>query len=439
MPRRLREDYRYIGKVFLLGCFSGYPQIFVFSLLTLWLKSAGVSKTAIGAIGMVTIFYAFNWLFAPLADRYRGFTLDRRRFWMLGSQALMLLAGGFLWRVDIRTQLDWAVIGVLLMAFASALQDVSIDALRIELAPPERNDLLTIGASWAVVGWNSGFYLGAALGLHVFGALHGADVDALLWPRVYGLLSLGFVVMMALTWYLYRPDEAKTPQPEVDGRAEKWYKTVLVRPFAAFVARHGLRTFVLVIAFVFLFKLGEAFLGRMAMVFYKEIGFSEMEIANYVKIVGWVVVSLFSLVSGLIALRFGLWRGLMIGGIAMAATNLLYALLAWTGPNVALLLVTVICDQFTSAFATVSFVTFISALCDRRYTASQYALFASVGNGARILLASSSGYVLEHWLREDWALFFVLTTVMVVPGLVLLWMIHARSLLPDVGHHALKR
>lgn len=438
MVALLRGHYRYIGKVLLLGCFSGYPQVFVFSLLTLWLKSAGVSKTAIGAIGMVTIFYACNWLFAPLTDRYRGFALDRRRFWMLVSQALMLIAGVFLWRLDIRTQLDWVVVGVLLMAFASAVQDVCIDALRIELTPPARDDLLTIGAALAVVGWNSGFYLGAALGLHLFAALQGSDADLLLWPRVYGLLSLAFVAMMGLTLYLYRPDGKVTRQAR-DSGTEKWFETVLIRPFAAFVARHGLNTFLLLIAFVFLFKLGEAFLGRMAMVFYKEIGFSEVQIADYVKVVGWVVSSLFSLASAFIALRFGLVRGLMIGGIAMAATNLLYALLALTGPNVALLLVAVSADQFTSSFATVSFVTFISALCDRRYTASQYALFASVGSGARILLASSSGYVLEHWLGGRWEWFFVLTAVMVIPGLVLLWMIHARSLVPDGREHGLKR
>lgn len=427
----LRAHYRYIGKVLLLGCFSGYPQIFVFSLLTLWLKSAGLSKTAIGAIGMVTIFYAFNWLFAPLADRYRGFVLDRRRFWMLISQALMLVAGVFLWRLDIRTQLDLVVIGVLVMAFASALQDVSIDALRIELTPPGRNDLMTIGASLAVVGWNSGFYLGAALGLHLFAALQSGGPDVSLWPQVYGLLSLAFVPMMGLGLYLYRPNGQVVPEDKAENGTEKWFETVLIRPFTAFVTRHGLKTFVLVIAFVFLFKLGEAFLGRMAMLFYKEIGFNEVQIADYVKVVGWVVSSFFSLASGFIALRFGLARGLMIGGIAMAATNLIYALLALVGPNVTLLLVAVSADQFTSAFATVSFVAFISALCDRRYTASQYALFASVGSGARILLASSSGYILEHWLGGQWSWFFVLTTVMVIPGLVLLWIIHIRSLLPN--------
>lgn len=416
----LRRDYVYILKVLLLGSFSGFPQIFVFSLLTLWLKSAGISNTEIAAIGAITFFYAFNWMIAPLADRYRGLGLDRRRFWLVLSQAVMCLAGLFLWHLDIRTQMGLVIIGVLVIAFASAVQDVSIDALRIELTPPDRQDLLIVGASCATVGWYSGFYLGAALGLKLFSYWSQGVAAPLVWAQVYGWLALLFPLIIVLTMTLYRPQYGK---PEVLTSDGNWLETVLIKPFSAFVEKNGLKTFIMVLAFVFLFKIGEAFLGRMAMVFYKEVGFSEDQIANYVKIIGWVVISVFSLVSSFLAMRFGVWRGLMIGGIAMASTNLLYAVLALAGPSVPLLIVTVVSDQFTSAFATVSFVAFLSALCDRHYTASQYALFASVGNGARILLASASGFMLDHWLGGNWAVFFVITAIMALPGLILLWRI----------------
>lgn len=424
--RILREDYGTIARIVTLGIFSGFPQIFVGSLFALWLQSAGISKSTIGALGMVTLFYAFNWLLAPLADSFTALGLDRRRFWLLLCQGLMLVAGGVLSQLDLSLHFYAVVAGVMVIAFASALQDVSIDAMRIELTPPERPDLLALGSACAVVGWNTGFYLGSALGLRLFAAMEaGGEAAPVVWSTVYGWLTLGFALMMMVTLLWLRPRYGVMPKMP-DKKSGHWLETVFLEPFRAFCTTHGVKSFVLILAFVFLFKLGEAFLGRMAMVFYKEVGFTETQIADYVKIIGWVVISLFALLSGFIASRFGVWRGLMIGGLAMASTNLLYALLAMVGPNVNLLLVTVVADQFTSAFATVSFVTFISALCSREYTASQYALFASVGNGARILLASSSGYMLEHWLDNSWPWFFVLTAVMVIPGLILLWLMRDR-------------
>ena len=179
------------------------------------------------------------------------------------------------------------------------------------------------------------------------------------------------------------------------------------------------------LGFVFLFKIGEAFLGRMSLVFYTEVGFSKSDIALYSGGLGWIVTVAFTLLGGLMAIRIGLIRAMFLAGIAMALTNLMFALLAWTGRSEAVFAAAVVMDDLTSAFATVTFVAFISMLVDRTYTATQYALLASIGTAGRTLLAASSGELVD-WLEGDWGTFFVITTLMVLPSLVCLWAIRAK-------------
>ena len=170
------------------------------------------------------------------------------------------------------------------------------------------------------------------------------------------------------------------------------------------------------------FKIGEAFLGRMSIIFYKEIGFSKGQIAIYSKGLGWITTVVFTLIGGVMAMRAGTIKTMFFAGGLMAITNLLFAVLAWTGKSELLFAVAVIADDITAAFATVAFVAFISLLVDRTYTATQYALLASIGTAGRTTLASSSGALVD-WLNGDWGTFFVLTTIMVIPSLICLWMI----------------
>ena len=163
-------------------------------------------------------------------------------------------------------------------------------------------------------------------------------------------------------------------------------------------------------------------MGRMSIVFYKEIGFSKGEIAIYSKGLGWITTVVFTLLGGVMAMRAGTIKTMFFAGGLMALTNLLFAILAWTGKSEILFAIAVIADDITAAFATVAFVAFISLLVDRTYTATQYALLASIGTAGRTTLASSSGALVD-WLNGDWGTFFVLTTVMVIPSLVCLWFI----------------
>ena len=160
----------------------------------------------------------------------------------------------------------------------------------------------------------------------------------------------------------------------------------------------------------------------MSIIFYKEIGFSKSEIAIYSKSLGWITTVVFTLLGGIFAMKSGTIKTMFVAGILMALTNLLFAILAWTGKSEILFAFSVIADDLTAAFATVAFVAFISLLVDRTYTATQYALLASIGTAGRTTLSSSSGTLVD-WLNGDWGTFFIITTLMVLPSLIILWYI----------------
>jgi PAT family beta-lactamase induction signal transducer AmpG len=198
----------------------------------------------------------------------------------------------------------------------------------------------------------------------------------------------------------------------------------VVEPFREFFARTGLSLGLSVLLFVFLFKLGEAFLGRMAIVFYKEVGYTDTQIGYFSKLGTAGVTILFSMLGGLLNARIGLIKGLFVGGIAMAASNLMFSWIAMDAarmghPSQNLYIATIIVDGFTSAMSTVAFVAFISYFTSHTYTATQYALLSALGTLGRTLVSGLSGFVVDA-LHGNWSLFFVLTALMVLPSLVLL-------------------
>ena len=170
-----------------------------------------------------------------------------------------------------------------------------------------------------------------------------------------------------------------------------WISGTIAGPIISFFKKNGFKIALGILGFVFLFKIGEAFLGRMSIVFYKEIGFSKGDIAIYSKGLGWITTVVFTLLGGLFAIRSGVIKAMFLSGILMASTNLLFSLLAWSGKSELLFAIAVIFDDMAAAFATVAFVAFISMLVDRTYTATQYALLASIGTAGRTTLAASSG------------------------------------------------
>jgi PAT family beta-lactamase induction signal transducer AmpG len=201
-----------------------------------------------------------------------------------------------------------------------------------------------------------------------------------------------------------------------------WLLATLVAPIQEFFERNGKHLAISILLFIFLFKLGEAYLGRMSIVFYREVGFTNSDIAYYSKMINWATTIIFSLIGSVFTIRYGILKGLFIGGIAMASSNLLFAVMAIVGPDKLLFAFTVFVDGFTSAWGSVAFVALLSVLCNKTFTASQYALMVSLGTFGRVMLGSYSGIIVD-WLDGNWALFFVLTAFMVIPSLIFLYSI----------------
>lgn len=479
--RRYRDPR--VVSVFLLGLSSGFPWVIIGTALTLWLQEFGLSRSAIGYFGAVFAAYSVNFLWSPLVDRLRipGFT-GRKGWIFLGQLGILCCCLGLSLQSPAESLqwMAWLAIGV---AVCAATHDIAIDAYRIDSFGADEADALTAASAAATAGWWSGY---AGLGFiplflsdlnwswpelyqlmalivvvllvlslcvpkpkeshaivqetadYYRARLRVGNRQALLPYLWLVLLSGGLITLLLLTgaavwlWVaggvlllaLYPLLRLGGPQARVADRITVWLLVTVVGPFHDFFRRNGVRMALSLLLFIFLFKIGEAFLGRMSVVFYKELGFSNTDIATYSKLMSWWVTIVFALVGGYFNMLFGVVRGLFIGGIAMAGSNLLFAVMAVVGPNIPLYAFTILVDGFCQAWSTVAFVAFLSLLSNRAFSATQYALMASLGTFARTLLSAYSG-VMVDWLDGNWVIFFVITTLMVAPSLWLLWQMRA--------------
>jgi len=427
---RALRDRRFLT-IMLFGFCSGFPFVLTGSVLTLWLQESGFSRSTIGFIGAISTVYAINWMWAPFVDRiklpilYRLF--GQRRSWILFCQmaiALLLLAISF---GDPRENLLYVTLIAVAIATFSATLDIAVDAYRITIFSRDEMDAkMPYAAAMTTSGWWAGYgFVGGALALALGGETIGLD-----WPVVYRYLILIYVFIFALVIASPEPvieeadliPEAKNAERSVSA----WILKYFVGPFKEFFNRCGFRLALAVLLFLLVFKLGESMLGRMSLLFYVEVGFTTDQISFYSKFFGGLVTAAFAILAAMVNTRFGVMRGLFIAGVAMAAANLLYALIAIVGPNTNLFIFTLIIDNFFVAFSTVAFVSFISYFTSRTYTGTQYALMVSISNLGRTTLAAGSGALVD-FLNGDWAFFFVLTSLMVIPGLCLL--VWVRSLM----------
>jgi PAT family beta-lactamase induction signal transducer AmpG len=431
---------RRMVRILLLGIISGFPWVLIGSSLSLWLKEDGLSRSTIGWAGLIFGVYAINYLWAPIIDRIRipwlTNKIGHRRGWIVTMQFFILISLVCWSTIDPSANL-WAVIAIgLVIAIASATQDITVDALRIEQIGENEGTSMQAGAAMAVVGWWTGYKLGGVVALNAAEYFQNAGIENY-WQTTF--LILGIIVIACNIGLMFvhepQPTERQVAQRQTDQMIEKklgtsnfitkmiaWISGTIAGPVISFFKRNGFAIALGILGFVFLFKIGEAFLGRMSIVFYKEIGFSKGDIALYSKGIGWITTVVFTLIGGLFAIRSGVIKAMFVSGILMAATNLLFAALAWSGKSELLFAFAVLLDDIAAAFATVAFVAFISLLVDRTYTATQYALLASIGTLGRTTLAASSGELVD-WLNGDWGTFFVITTLMVIPSLVCLWFI----------------
>jgi PAT family beta-lactamase induction signal transducer AmpG len=435
-------------KILLLGAISGFPWVIIGSSLSLWLKEDGLSRSTVGWAGLIFAVYAFNYLWAPIIDRVRipwlTNKIGHRRGWIVLMQAIILICLVCWSLINPTANLGLVISIGLIIAIASATQDITVDALRIEQIGEHEGKSMQAGAAMAVVGWWTGYKLGGVVALNAAELFQEMGFENY-WQITF--LILGIVIIACNIGLMFINETQSTDRNSSQKQTEKlikqklgssniitksaaWITGTLVGPVSSFFKKNGFNIALAILAFIFLFKIGEAFLGRMSVIFYNEIGFSKSDIALYSKGLGWITTVIFTLLGGLFEIRSGVIKAMFVSGILMASTNLLFSVLAWSGKSELLFAFAVIFDDMAAAFATVAFVAFISMLVDRTYTATQYALLASIGTAGRTTLAASSGALVD-WLNGDWGIFFILTALMVIPSLIFLYMIKDKLNLND--------
>jgi PAT family beta-lactamase induction signal transducer AmpG len=400
-----------------LGFSAGLPLLLVLGTLSFRLREAGIDRATIGYLSWVGLAYGFKWCWAPLVDRMPipGLTarMGRRRSWLWVSQMTIALGLVGMALADPRDALGPVVWCALLVAFASATQDIALDAYRIELADARLQGVLSAtyqtGYRLAMIWAGAGvLWLAAAAELSgVSGHQHSA------WQAAYLVMAASMGVGLLTVWFSPEPVHAMLP-PARD--VKEWLRTALVEPFADFLRRHRWHA-VLLLALIGTYRISDVVMGIMANPFYVDMGYTKAEVATVTKVYGVLMTLVGAFIGGAMTLRWGVHRVLMLGAVLSALTNVLFAWLAGHGHDVVALTAVVSADNLSSGIASAAFIAYLSSLTNVQYSATQYALFSSMMLLAPKWLAGFSGVVVD---AVGYASFFVGTAVLGVPVLLLI-------------------
>ncbi len=410
--------------VFAMGFASGLPLALSAGTPAIWLTEAGVTLTAIGLFAAVGTPYSVKFLWAPLIDRVPlpvlGKLLGRRRSWMVLIQLLLMAAIAVLGLTRPAEAPYATALAALAVAFLSASQDVVIDAYRIEILDPEQQGA---GAAATQGGYRVGMILSGA------GALYLVD-SGLSWSAVYAVMAVLLIAGLVVALKAPEPAAESSAAPPRESFTAQ-LRDAVTSPFIEFFARNGVQTALLVLVFILLYKLGDAFAGVMANPFYVRVGFSLSEIATVSKIFGVAATLTGVLLGGLAVARYGVLWSLFGCGILQMLSNLMFAAQAAIGPEVSFLVLTIGIENLSGGMGSAAFVAYLSLLCNTRYTGTQYALFSSFMAVGRTWLSASSGYVAD---QTDWVNFFIISTVIALPGLVMaVWMVKRLPMARQAG------
>ena len=397
LPKEPSNAKAFIACAF-LGFTSGLPLFILYNLLSAWLKSEGVDLKAIGLFALVGFPYTWKFLWSPFLDRYPLPFLGRRRGWMLLTQVVTMLAvmamGFFNPVTDI-----WMVVGLAaVVAFFSASQDIVVDAYRREWLTDAQ-----LGSGTAV------FVNAYKLSTLVPGSLSLILSDFIPWSTVF-LITGAFILIGVLTTLML-------PEPALRGKPPQSLRAAVIEPFEEFVTRRGWRYALLILAFIFLYKLGDSMATALATPFYMDLGFTRTQIGLVAKNAGlWA-----SLGGGLLGAywlqKITIARGLWIFGVLQAAAILGFAVLAKVGLSPWVLAWVIGFEAFAVGLGTAAFTAYIAQTTDPRYTATQFALFTSLAAVPRTFINAMTGYIVE---AMGWFNFFILCFVLALPGMLLL-------------------
>ncbi|NMM81096.1 AmpG family muropeptide MFS transporter [Acidovorax sp. SRB_14] len=399
-----------------LGFSAGLPLLLVLGTLSFWLREAGIDRTTIGYLSWVGLAYAFKWVWSPLVDRMPlpllTRWLGRRRSWLLLAQA-MVMAGlvgmAFNDPQQALTPVVWCALAV---AFGSATQDIALDAFRIESADADRQAALAAtyqtGYRLAMIWAGAGVLWLAARAEMAGGALYQPGA----WKLAYLAMAASMLVGVA-TVLLSREPAPRALAPARN--AAEWLRGALVDPFADFIARYRWQA-VLILALIAVYRISDVVMGIMANPFYVDMGYTKDEVAAVTKVFGVVMTLLGAFIGGVLSMRLGVLRVLMLGAVLSAASNLLFAWLGTRGHDLGGLVFVVSADNLAGGIASAAFIAYLSSLTNVQYSATQYALFSSMMLLAPKWIAGFSGrFVDAHGYTE----FFTGTALLGLPVLIL--------------------
>ncbi|WP_341937761.1 AmpG family muropeptide MFS transporter [Marinimicrobium sp. C2-29] len=415
-----------VASMLFLGFSAGLPFLLVFSTLSAWLTEAGVSRASIGFFSWIGITYSIKVFWSPLVDRLTlpvlGRWLGHRRSWILLAQCM--IAGGLIGMAmtDPATELEKLALFALLVAFGSATQDVSVDAWRIEAVDVERQAAMS---ATYVFGYRIALLVAGA------GALNLASFQS--WPTVY--LTMACLVGVGVVTVLLSPEPAVKRRsdavfleqraqdflersghwPEWARHAVAWLIGAVVCPFADFFYRYG-RQSLLLLLIVGCYRISDISMGSMANPFYLDLGFTTSQIGNVSGLWGFAMTILGGIGGGLLVPRYGLRPVLLAGATLVAATNLLFALMATVGPELWMLVITISADNLCGGMAMAVLIAWLSSLTNTAYTATQYALFSSLMTLPGKVIGGFGGLVVES---AGYGWFFIYVAILGVPAIVL--------------------
>jgi len=408
--------------VLLMGFSSGLPLALTGATLYFWLAELGVSLTTIGFFSLVGISYNFKFLWSPLIDRLPipllTARIGRRRSWALAIQMPLALAILALGLTEPRADPGITALLAVIVAFLSASQDIVIDAYRIELLRPEEQAAGAAATQW---GYRFGMLAASA------GALYAAMFAG--WAFAYGLMAALMLVGMVTVSLTREPGGVRPLEPlpgaSAGERLRAWLGRAVLAPFLDLHRRSGTALLVVILLFIVLYKFGEALAGTMATPLYVSLGFAKFEVANIGKIYGLAATLAGLALGGVVVTRIGVFRGLLICGVLQMLSNLMYAVQTWAGHDLLALSLTIGIENLTNGMGSAAFVTYLSGLCSVAFTATQYALLSSLAAVGRTILSAWGGKLASVL---GWTPFFVLSTALCIPGLLLLLSIMRRPM-----------
>jgi PAT family beta-lactamase induction signal transducer AmpG len=428
-----------VARMLLLGFSAGLPLLLVFGTLSFWLREAGVDRTTIGFLSWVALAYAFKWAWAPLVDRlplpWLTRRLGRRRSWLLFAQCAVAAGLVGMALTDPQARLDVLAAFALLTAFASATQDIALDAYRIESAPVEKQAAL---AAAYQTGYRVAMIWAGAGVLWIAARFDPSEAtyEHAPWTIAYLVMALSMAVGMVTVLFAPEPQPraAAAPTPQESAFAARlarigalpaglkrllvWLHGAAISPFVDFVVRYRWHA-LLLLALIATYRVSDVVMGVMANPFYRDMGFTKDEVAAVSKLYGVAMTLLGAFVGGVLALRIGVLRTLAAGAALSAATNLLFAWLAVRGHDLGFLIFAVSADNLSAGIASSAFVAYLSGLTNVAYSATQYALFSSVMLLLPKFLAGFSGWAVDRFGYEA---FFVGSALLGAPVLVLVWL-----------------